>query len=130
MRDLPTGPQLEALAREWEASGLDRLPSEERGAVAVMIERCHAIAHREAAAGEAAMAGVSEALASLYPEAAEAAERLAWLAREIRSGGLDAQDGRRRRALAALWALTLQKLRESNPRFLAAHGIDPDGSRP
>lgn len=128
MRDLPTGPQLEALAREWEALGLDRIPSNERGTVAAMIERCHAIARREAAAGEAAMGGVGEALAALYPDVGDPAERLVRLARGIRSGGLDARNDRRRLALAALRALTLQKLRESNPRFLAAHGIDPDGS--
>jgi len=129
MRDLPTGPQLEALAREWEALGTDRIRTDERGALAAMIERCHAIARREAAAGEAAMAEVEGALAALFPEVRDPAERLMRLGREIRSGALDARNDRRRRAIAALRALTLQKLRESNPRFLAAHGIDPGGSR-
>ncbi|MGE5203387.1 MAG: DUF6285 domain-containing protein [Acidobacteriota bacterium] len=129
MRDLPTGPQLEALAREWEAFDLDCIQADERGAVTAMIERCHAIARREAAAGEAAMGPVRGALALLYPEVGDPAESLARLAHEIRSGGLDARNDRRRRAVAALTALTLQKLRESNPRFLAAHGIDPNGTR-
>jgi hypothetical protein len=128
MRDLPTGPQLEALAREWEEKGLDGIAADERAAAAAMIERCHAVARREAAAGDVAMAPIRQALAALYPEIGDPAKHLAQLAQEIRAGGLDGWSDRRQRALALLWTLTLQKLRESNPRFLVAHGIDPDGS--
>jgi hypothetical protein len=122
MRDLPSGPQLESLAREWEERGIDELLPRERAAAAAMIERCHAIARREAAAGEAALDPIRAALAVLY--GGDPSEHLARLAGEIRSGALDAPGERRDRALALLWALTLQKLRESNPRFLAAHGYD------
>ena len=124
MRDLPTGPQLQCLAREWEEKGIDGLPSRERTAVAAMIERCRSIAHREAAAGEAALAHIRADLAALYGQGGDPAAQFAQLAEEIRSGALDTAGARRNRAAALLWALTLQKLRESNPRFLAAHGYD------
>ncbi|HVM77506.1 MAG TPA: hypothetical protein VMU06_00710 [Stellaceae bacterium] len=124
MRDLPSGPQLESLARELEGKGIDGLPPKERAAAAAMIERCRTIARREAAAGEAALAPIRAALASLY--SGDPSGHLAQLAAEIRSSALDAPGERRDRALALLRALTLQKLRESNRRFLTAHGYDPE----
>ena len=128
MRDLPTGPQLDELAREFEERGIDELPPKERAVAAAMIERCRAIARREAAAGEGALASIRVALASIYGEGGNPAEHFAQLAAEICSGALDAPSARRDCAVNLLWALTLQKLRESNPRFLAAHGYDPNAS--
>ena len=123
MRDLPSGPELESLAREWEERGIDGLPPKERATAAAMIERCRAIARREAAAGTDALAPIRAALAALY--VGDQSKHFAQLAAEIRSGALDAPSARRDRVLALLWSLTLQKLRETNPRFLAAHGYDP-----
>ena len=125
MRDLPTGPQLESLAREWGEGAIEGLPSKERAMAEAMIARCKAIARREAAAGEAALAPIRAALATLY--GGDPSTHLLQLAAEIRSGALDAPSQRRDRVLASLRALTLQKLRECNPRFLSAHGYDPEG---
>lgn len=122
MRDLPAGPELAALAEEW-ATKLDTVPMEERALARAMIERCRSIAAREAAAGEAALAPVRQMLIELYG-AADGAEHLARLASDIRAGKFDAPGPARRRVHALLRALTQQKLREANPRFLAAHGIE------
>lgn len=122
MRDLPTGPELLALAAEWAAK-LDTVPPEERALALAMIDRCRAIAAREAAAGEAALAPIRQMLIDLYGDA-ESADHLARLARDIRAGKFDAPGSSRRQVQTLLLALTLQKLREANPRFLAAHGIE------
>ena len=120
MRDLPTGPQLEQIAREWEAKGIAGLPPKERAVAEAMVERCKAIARRESDAGEGALAPIRAELAALYGEGEAGLERLA---AQIRDGMLDAPSARRGRVLALLRALTLQKLSESNPRFLRAHGL-------
>jgi len=125
MRDLPTGPQLRNLAQEWEERVIGDLPQKERAMAEAMIARCNAIARREAAAGEAALAPIRTALASLY--VGDSSTHLLQLAAEVRSGALDAPSQRRDHVLALLRALTLQKLRESHPRFLTAHGYDPEG---
>lgn len=122
MRDLPTGPELAALAEEWAAK-LDTVPTEERALARAMIDRCRSIAAREVAAGEAALVPIREMLIELYG-VAESNGHLARLASDIRAGKFDAPGPARQRVHALLHALTLQKLREANPRFLAAHGID------
>jgi len=122
MRDLPTGPELAMLADEWAAK-IDAVPPEDRALVVAMIERCRAIAAREAAAGEAALAPMRRALTELYG-AEENTRHLARLAADIRAGKFDAPGPARQQVHALLHALTLQKLREANPRFLAAHGIE------
>lgn len=121
MRDLPTGPELMALADEWAAK-VDTVPPEERALTLAMIERCRAIAIREAAAGEAAMTPIRRELGALYGGGDVPA--FARLTAEIRAGRLDKPGAERARVRALLWALTLQKLRESNLRFLTAHGIE------
>ncbi|HTZ78616.1 MAG TPA: DUF6285 domain-containing protein [Stellaceae bacterium] len=121
MRDLPTGPELRALADEWAAKVHTLSPDEQPVALA-MIERCRAIAEREAAAGDAALVPMRAALAALYDRGGDA--DLARLAADIRAGKFDARGLARQRVRELLWSLTLQKLREGNPRFLAAHGID------
>lgn len=122
MRDLPTGPELAALAEEWAAK-IDTVPPEERALARAMIERCRSIAAREAAAGETPLAPIRRVLIELYG-AVESAAHLARLAGDIRVGKFDAPGAARQQVHALLHALTLQKLREANPRFLAAHGIE------
>ncbi len=121
MRDLPTGPELAALADEWAAK-VDSVAPEERALILAMIERCRAIAAREAAAGEVALAPIHRVLVELY--GIEDSRHLARLAEDIRSGKFDAAGTARERVHALLQALTVQKLREANPRFLAAHEIE------
>ena len=118
MRDLPTGPELAALAEEWAAPSGSLAPGE-RALGLRMIERCRAIAAREAKFGDAALAPMRAALAGLYG-AGDPAVQFARLADDIRAGRFDA-GAKRAEVRALLWALTRQKLRESNPRFLAAH---------
>lgn len=120
MRDLPTGPALKALAEDWEARELPSLPAEERPVGERMIRRCHAIARREAEFGEAALSPMKEALNALYG-AGDAAAQLKRLTTDIRAGRYDPPGPLREQVHALLWMLTRQKLRESNPRFLAAH---------
>ena len=104
MRDRPSGEELAALA-------------EALGGEDALAARCQAICVREREAGEGAFAACRAALAARYG-AGEDAALLARLAAEIRAGALD--DGRPERpALAALLrAISVQKLRESNPGYL------------
>jgi hypothetical protein len=105
MRDRPDGAVLAALAREAN------------GEEPALVGRARAIAERERQAGAAPLAQWHAQLAVWYgagdPEAS-------WrrLANDIRSGvydGFEREDVRR-----LLWAVTVQKLRESNPDYLAA----------
>lgn len=118
MRDLPAGSELAALAEAW-AARIGSLPPGEQALVHRMIERCRAIAAREAEYGDGALAPVRAALAGLYG-AGDPASQFARLADDIRAGRFDA-GAKRADVRALLRALTRQKLRESNPRFLAAH---------
>jgi hypothetical protein len=104
VRDRPSGGALAALA--------DALGGED-----VLAARCQAIFVREREAGKGAFAACRAALVARYG-AGEDTALLARLATEIRAGALD--DGRPERApLAALLrAITVQKLRESNPGYL------------
>ena len=106
MRDRPAGAELARLA---QAIGGDE-------ALAV---RCHAIAAREASAGDAAFAPLSAVLATRYGADGNLLKRLA---DEIAAGAFDAEGPARDWARQILWAITRQKLSESNPEFLAASG--------
>lgn len=111
MRDRPSGGQLRALAEAARARGED----------AQLIARALAIAEREARFGAAPLTACRDALAALYG-AGELADLLSRFAAEIRAGAFDAPGERREQARRLLWAMTLQKLRESNPEYLAASG--------
>lgn len=109
MRDLPDAMALATLAVVGE--GDEPLRS-----------RCLAIAHRESEAGDAAFAAIRRELAARYGTGEDRA-LLERLAAEIRSGGFDAPASARDWARAVLARITAQKLRESNPEFLAAGGF-------
>jgi hypothetical protein len=51
-------------------------------------------------------------------------ELLHRFARELRIGAFENSPDRVFRARAILWQLTVARLRQSNPEFLAANGID------
>jgi uncharacterized protein DUF6285 len=110
MRDLPRGDELTILARE---------PS----GAAALVERCNAIAAREARFGEAGFAPARAELRARYGEH-EDRVLLASLSAEIELGNFDRAGDARDWALRILFAITRQKLRESNPEFLAANGFD------
>jgi hypothetical protein len=107
MRDRPPGSELVLLA---EGIG-DEDP---------LARRCRAIAAREADAGDAAFAPMRAALEARYGKGEDRA-LLRRLAGEIAAGGFDAEGAARDWALDVLRAITRQKLRESNPAFLATN---------
>jgi len=113
MRDLPDGPSLLVLAGERAAADLDPTARRE---LAAKLERCRAIAAREQQ-HEGAWRELRAELQRLAPAAtAEASFRA--LAQAIRAGRFDAASPEREAVRRLLWAITRQKLRESNPALL------------
>jgi hypothetical protein len=119
MRDLPTGLDLMALARRLLLDEILPLVPEERRPDLRLAVTSMAIAEREAANGDAPLAEIAAMLAELYGEPAD----LRRLAGDLRKGEIQTSGSRERAARAILWRLTILKLREGNPHFLAAHGI-------
>jgi uncharacterized protein DUF6285 len=111
MRDRPDGPTLAALAVALAAH-------EDRA----LVERARAIAARERAAGEAPLEACRGALVALYGEA-ELGPLLRRLADDIRAGLYDAPGPQRDAVGHLLWAMTRQKLAESNPDYLRDAGV-------
>jgi hypothetical protein len=97
------------------------------------------IAEREAEAGEAPAREIAAMLEDLYGQdinGPPASRRLGGrdasapendlprrFAAELRVGAFDRCDSRGRKARAILWRLTILKLREGNPWFLAENGF-------
>ena len=157
MDDLPTGPQLLALARAVLLEELMPLLPQECRFDALLVGNCLAIAAREAAAGAAPAQAVDPELRSFYRErASEPANRAdrasisdaaaleatarceaaagepdLWrrFAADLRIGAFANSPDREARARALLWRLTIVRLRLANPRFLAANGF-AGGDRP
>jgi Domain of unknown function (DUF6285) len=116
MRERPDAAVLLALAEELEAAA-PHLPPERRVDPA-LLARARAIWARERDAGDAPKAACHGALVGLYG-AGEFGALFARLTREIRAGTYDAPGAEREAVLEILWAVTQQKLRESNPDYLA-----------
>jgi hypothetical protein len=121
MRDLPSGAALLALARKGLLGELAPLLPPERQRELHLLATTIAIAEREALTGEAPTRDILARLAEFYgaPDGAS----LHRLAVDLRAGAFDACDMRERAARALLWRLTILKLREGNPQFLAANGF-------
>jgi hypothetical protein len=133
MRDLPTAPALLALARDVLLGDLLPLLPPEARLDARLVANSMAIAEREALAGEGPAGEIARELKLLYGGAlthpAQAVEREAGegerdvmrrFANDLRTGAFEGSD---REARDILWRLTLAKLRQANPRFLAANGF-------
>jgi len=125
MRDLPTTLDLLTLAREWLRDELAPLLPPERQRDAHLIATAMAIAAREATAGEGWQREIEEALSDFYAEAGKG--RLARFAADLRNGAFETSPSRAAAARAILWRLTIEKLREGNPQFLAANGLSDAG---
>jgi hypothetical protein len=129
VRDLPSGPELLALARAVLVDELLPFLPADRRIDALLVASALAIAEREAAA-EDALFGTARALATLYqpngPPAATGATPGLWrrFAGDLRRGAFERSASRQGRARAILWQLTLARLRLANPKFLDANGID------
>ena len=116
MRERPTGAELLAIAREVLRRELLPLLPKDRQYDALMIANAMGIAERQLQAGDAPAQAEAAGLARLLGEAGDLASLNRQLAARIRDGGCDhdmqAQD--------LLWRMTLQRVRESAPRALAA----------
>ena len=109
LRDLPRSAELLALGREWLLAELLPLVPEERHRELRLVATAMAIAEREAASRAA--------------PAPEAVDKLARLAADLRAGAFEACEEGAQAARAILWRLTMIKLGEGNPAFLAENGF-------
>ena len=151
MHDLPSGPALLALARDVLLNDLMPLLPRERRLDTLLVANCMAIAEREAVAGREPAQETARALEMLYGEATlthpapwagsplsgtagEGAERseagegeadlLQRFARDLRFGAFEGSEPLGRDAHPLMWRMTIAKLRQANPKFLAANGFD------
>jgi aminoglycoside phosphotransferase (APT) family kinase protein len=120
IRDLPSGAELLGLARELVLTELLPLLPPEREREARLIATAMAIAEREAAAGAAPGQEIAARLAEFYGRGNAALRRFA---ADLRADAFEACEARGRAARALLWRMTVVKLREGNPGFLAAHSF-------
>lgn len=126
MRDRPQGHELLAIAaKTFRDKVLPALP-EAAKYDALMILNAMSIAERQQATGEGPLndeCDLLEAVLDCTPESSElharAAELNRELARRVRAGAADDDESLRR----VLWAIALQKARESSPRYLRAEGL-------
>lgn len=121
MRDRPDAEILLTLARQ----ALDELPALAPAAQreeAALIERCLAVAEREFSYGATGFAECRTMLAALYGEDWQEG-LLARLAADIAAGAFDGPGHQRAALCRLLWRMTVQKLRESNPDWLAVNGL-------
>jgi hypothetical protein len=125
MRDLPKSLDLVTLARELLIDELLPLLPPERHRDAHLIATAMAIAARESAEGEGWQRKIEEALNEFYGTNGS----LARLAADLRNGAFETSPSRERAARAILWRLTIDKLREGNPQFLAANGLGNAGGQ-
>ena len=109
MRDRPDGATLRRLADA----------AVERGEDPALVTRAIAIAEREAAFGTAPVEAIRARLARRYGDA-PIETLLARLAAEIRAGAFDVEGPAQTELRRLLWDITLLKLAESNPDYLAA----------
>ncbi|MFZ5724402.1 MAG: DUF6285 domain-containing protein [Pseudomonadota bacterium] len=128
MRDRPQGHELLAIAaRTFRDELLPALPEEKKYA-GLMLLNALSVAERQLANGDGALHAEAEALEdALGLETAgdtSLPARLATLNRalagRIRKGAADDDPSLQ----ALLWAITLQKVRESSPRYLRTEGIE------
>jgi aminoglycoside phosphotransferase (APT) family kinase protein len=125
VRDLPRSAALLALGRELLLNELLPVVPPERERELRLVATAMAIAEREAVAGDAPAGDIAERLGALYG-AAGAGTGIALLRRlacDLRAGAFERCDRRERAARAILWRLTIIKLREGNPQFLAENGF-------
>ncbi len=127
--DRPTGAELLAEARRTLLEELIGLLPAERRYDGLMVANAMAIAARELTAGDAPARAALAGVAALYGETAEAGPDAAEveraltrfnrrLAADIRAGAFDAAGARRDAIVAHLRAVTLARLRLSNPKAL------------
>jgi aminoglycoside phosphotransferase (APT) family kinase protein len=120
--DLPLSRDLLALARELLLDELLPLLPPERERDAHLIATVMAVAAREKAEE-----GWQAEIAAVLDEFYGGAGSLARFAADLRNGAFETSASRETSARAILWRLTIGKLGEGNPYFLAANGIKAGG---
>jgi len=125
MRDLPSGVALLALGRELLLDELLPVVPPERERELRLLATAMAIAEREAVAGNAPARDIAEQLAAFYGSGEIGPDNasLHRFAADLRAGAFETCQTRGRAAHAISWRLTLLKLREGNPQFLAENGF-------
>lgn len=124
MRDRPKENELLDLAgRAQRGDGSLVLPDDARY-VEAMIRRAEAIAARQADAGDQPERREAESLAGLFGEDCDLADLNRALAAAIRAGGFDPGAKGSAACYRHLWQTALERVRESNPKALAALGLD------
>src|SRR6516162_9121575 len=121
MRDLPSGAALLPLARDLLVNELMPLLPEERRPNALLVAKCMAIAQREAEAPAEEGRAILREIELLCGPGLDVLRRFAY---DLRVGAFESSKPHDRAARAILWRLTVAKLRQSNPEFLAANGFD------
>jgi hypothetical protein len=126
MRDLPASLDLLSLARELLLDELTPLLPSERRRDAHLIATVMAMVAREAA-GEEWQGKVAAELTEFY--IGHPSKSLHGFAADLRNGAFETSPSRAAAARAILWRLTIEKLREGNPHFLAANGLGIAGGQ-
>jgi aminoglycoside phosphotransferase (APT) family kinase protein len=125
--DLPRGAGLLALGRELLLDELLPLLPVDRHRELRLLATAMTIAERELAAGDGPALTLLAALQDFYErpasELADLASLLRRMAADLRVGAFESCAAREAAAHAILWRLTMAKLREGNPAFLAANGF-------
>jgi hypothetical protein len=123
-RELPSGAALLRLARDVLTDELMPLLPVERRPDALLVAKCMAIAQREAEAPVELGPAILREIEMLCGQGVDVLRRFA---RDLRIGAFEDREARERAARAILWRLTVARLRQSNPEFLAANGFDQPG---
>ena len=130
--DLPSGLDLAELGRRLLLDELLPLLPPERHRDLHLVATAIAIARREAMAGEAPTRDILGRLAEFYGGGRDARGPDDGLIRrfalDLRNGAFETYPSQERTARAILWRLTIARLREANPQFLAANGLGGAGS--
>jgi len=127
MRDHPQGHALLAIAAKTFREQLLPFLPEDKKYAALMVLNAMSIAERQQAIGEGPLndeCDLLEVVLDYTPQAIDLHERAAELnrefARRVRAGTFDGDEA----GMHVLWAITLQRARESAPRYLKAENID------
>jgi hypothetical protein len=125
--DLPSGLELAELGRRLLLDELLPLLPPERHRDLHLVATAIAIAQREATAGEGPTQDILGRLAEFYAGEGDARSPDDTLIRrfalDLRNGAFETYPSQERAARAILWRLTIARLREANPQFLAANGF-------
>jgi hypothetical protein len=128
MRDLPSGLELAELGRRLLLDEVLPLLPPERHRDLHLVATAIAIAARETTAGEGPSQDILDRLAGLCGGRRDAGgpdpDPIRRFALDLRNGAFETCPSHESAARAILWRLTIARLREANPQFLAANGFD------